>query len=195
MPAVQREADDRESLALALVENLVRSDLNAVEGARAYVRLIEEFGLSQGAVGEAVGRSRVSVANAIRLLELPDDVLAAIERGDLSEGHGRAILQVPDHDQRKALAGDAQRRRLSVRATEAAARKLAASPAARKRPRRGPAWYDVSLAHDAIDGVYRVLGVPARVLADEAGCRVEIQIRSADELARFVRRLDELEDR
>jgi len=193
IPAVERVADEREALALALVENLVRSDLNAVETARAYVRLVEEFGLSQTALAEAVGRGRVSVANTLRLLDLPDEVLLSIERGELSEGHGRAILAVADHDERRILGRLVVERALSVRATEAAARKSGARRSTpRPRPPRAAGRYDGELANDAIDGLYRLLGVPARVVPQTEGCRIELAIASPAELATLVMRLDEL---
>ena len=88
IPALVREADDRTSLALALVENIVRADLDPVEQARGYARLQDEFGLSHAEVATAVGRSRSAVVNAHRLLGLPDEVLELLERGELSEGHG-----------------------------------------------------------------------------------------------------------
>jgi ParB family chromosome partitioning protein len=179
VPAVVREADDRESLALAVVENVVRADLSPVDQARAYARLGDEFGLSQAQIGEAVGRSRTAIANTVRLLDLPDEVLALLEEGALSEGHGRAILQVPDHAERRALGLRAARRGLTVRETEAAARRAAAgAPKARAR-RRAPAWYDADLANDAVDAVQRSLGLPARIACDAERCRVEISARSA----------------
>ncbi len=98
VPAIVRDASDREALALALVENVVRTDLDPIEEARAYARLCDEMGLTQANVAEAVGRSRVSVTNALRLLDLPDEVISMLERRELSEGHGRALLLAPDHD-------------------------------------------------------------------------------------------------
>jgi ParB family chromosome partitioning protein len=92
LPALVREADDRTSLALALVENIVRADLDPVEQARGYARLQDEFGLSHAEVATAVGRSRTAVVNATRLLGLPDEVLELLERGELSEGHGAMRL-------------------------------------------------------------------------------------------------------
>jgi ParB family chromosome partitioning protein len=194
IPAVVREADDRQSLALALVENVLREDLNPVEQARAYARLADEFELSQTGVAEAVGRSRVSVANSLRLLELPDDVLALLERGALSEGHGRAILQVADHEGRSALGRAAVSGDLTVRETEAAARALGRPGRAKPRRRRGPAWYDLDLANDAVDAVYRSLGLPARVTSSGDTCRLEVTVRSSEELARLVDALDRLGD-
>ena len=104
VPALVREADDRTSLALALVENIVRADLDPVEQARGYARLQDEFALSHAEVATAVGRSRTAIVNATRLLGLPDEVLELIERGDLSEGHGRALLQIEGQDERRDAA-------------------------------------------------------------------------------------------
>ena len=185
LPALVRDAGDRESLALALVENVVREQLNAVEQARAYARLADEFGLSQTEIAESVGRSRAGVANAIRLLDLPDDVLDLIEQGSLSEGHGRAVLQVPDHDARRELAQRVATRGLSVREAEAEARRTApATP--RRRPRRGPDWYDPDAANDTVDAIYRAFGLTARMTPDASGCRVEIRLRDPSELARLL---------
>ena len=110
VPALVREADDRTSLALALVENIVRADLDPVEQARGYARLQDEFGLSHAEVAIAVGRSRTAVVNATRLLGLPDEVLELIERGELSEGHGRALLQIEGQDERREAARGGRRR-------------------------------------------------------------------------------------
>jgi ParB family chromosome partitioning protein len=192
IPAVVREADDLEALALALVENVVRADLNAVEQARAYARLADEFGLTHAEIGEAVGRSRVSVANAVRLLDLPDDVLAMIEQGLLSEGHGRAILQVPEHGARRALGAAAARSGLSVRETEARARRSASgrSPA-KPAAASAPLWLDSDRAADVVDAVYRTLGLAARVVGDGSRCRVEIAVGSREELERLLHLLEQ----
>src|SRR5438132_6959196 len=104
VPALVRETDDRETLLLGLVENVAREQLSPIEEARAYALLIDEFGLSLGEIGERVGRSKPAVSNRLRLLELPDDVLAMIERGELTEGHARAVLAVPDSQGRRRLA-------------------------------------------------------------------------------------------
>ena len=125
IPALVRPVDDRDSLILALAENVAREDLNAVEQARAYAVLSDELDLSQTEIARRVGKSRPAVANTMRLLELPDAALGLIEDGTLSEGHGRAVLQVQGQDERLALARQAAKRGLSVRETEEAARRLA----------------------------------------------------------------------
>ena len=195
IPALVRTADDRESLALAIAENVVRSDLNAIETARAYARLADEFAATHAEIGEAVGRSRVAVSNALRLLTLPADVLARIERGELSEGHGRALLQLEDHGERSAVASRVVERGWTVRQTEAAARSDAPARARRRRGPAGPSWYDVELANDAIDGVYRTFGLASRVSSSGDACTLEITLPTADALAQLVARLGSLEPR
>jgi ParB family chromosome partitioning protein len=165
IPALVRESDDRDSLLLALVENVAREDLSPIEEARAYAVLIDEFGLSLGEVADRVGRSKPSVSNRIRLLELPDDVIGLLERGSISEGHARAILGVPGQDQRRALARQVVRKGLSVRATERAAR----FGGARTKPRRARR-IDPALAEDARLAVEAVAGAPVRV----SDTRIEI---------------------
>ena len=142
IPALVRESDDRESLVLALVENVAREDLSPIEEARAYAVLMDEFALSLGEVAERVGRSKPTVSNRVRLLELPEDVLGLVERGLLTEGHARAILSVPGHDDRRALARKVVAQGLSVRATERAARWAGAQTKPRKTRRIDPALAD-----------------------------------------------------
>ncbi len=197
VPAIVRRADERQTLILALVENVVREDLNAVETARGYAALIDELDLTPTEVAERVGRSRPAIANALRLLDLPDEVLDAIASGSLSEGHGRAILQVEDHDARRRLARQAQEQGLSVREVEALAR--AGAPAAKRRSPRtargagGPAWLDHDLAAAATDACYRALGAVGRVVPTRDGVRLEIRIGSEEQLAALVDRLEALE--
>ena len=122
VPAIVRRHDDAASLEVALIENMAREDLNPVEEARACAALVEELGLTREEVGLRVGRSRVAVSNLIRLLDLPDEALALLERGELSEGHGRALLTAGDHRRRRELARAAAREGWSVRTLEARAR-------------------------------------------------------------------------
>jgi len=118
IPAVVRDLSDQEMLELALIENLQREDLDPIERATAYRKLMEQFGLTQEQVAEAVGGSRPSVANALRLLELPSEVQASISRGRISEGHGRALLMLESPVERLVAWKSVEERGLSVRETE-----------------------------------------------------------------------------
>jgi ParB family transcriptional regulator, chromosome partitioning protein len=160
LPALVREADDRDTLLLALVENVAREQLSPVEEARAYASLVDEFELSLGEVAERVGRSKSSVSNRLRLLELPEEVLWMVARGELTEGHARAVLSLPDHDARKKLAKRIARDGMSVRAAE----KAAQDGGAARRPRSVPA-VDPALAERARGAAERLTGLPARVSA------------------------------
>ena len=172
VPALVRAADDRESLLLALVENVAREQLSPVEEARAYAVLLDEFELSLADVAERVGRSKPSVSNRVRLLELPEDVLGMLERGQLSEGHARAVLAVPDYEQRRALARRIVREGLSVRAAERVAR----FSGARRRPRRATLPVDPALATRVRTALQSLIGRPTRIR------RGRIEIEYADEL-------------
>ncbi len=158
LPAVIREADDRDTLLLGLVENVARENLSPVEEARGYALLLDEFELSLGDVSERVGRSKPAISNKVRLLELPDDVLAMVERGELQEGHARAVLAVPDQTERRRLARKIVAQGMSVRAAERAAR----WSGARTKPRtKTPV--DPALARRVKDGLGRITGLEVRV--------------------------------
>src|SRR5205085_7494226 len=133
IPAVIRRNDDAASFELALIENMAREDLNPVEEARACAALVEELGLTREQVGLRVGRSRVAISNLIRLLELPDEALELIERGELTVGHGRALLLTDDHAARRPLARAAADGRWSVRELESRARTGGTEPLRRRR--------------------------------------------------------------
>jgi ParB family chromosome partitioning protein len=122
IPAIVREREDAEALEAALVENMAREDLNPIEEARACAALVEELGLTREDVGRRVGRSRVAVSNLVRLLDLPDEAIELVQEGQLSEGHGRALLLAHEHGERRRLAGEAAEQGWSVRITEERAR-------------------------------------------------------------------------
>jgi ParB family transcriptional regulator, chromosome partitioning protein len=137
IPAIVREREDAEALEAALVENMAREDLNPIEEARACAALVEELGLTREDVGRRVGRSRVAVSNLVRLLDLPDEVIALLQDGALSEGHGRALLLAHDHDARRRLAREAVDQGWSVRVTEERARATNAATEPGGAPTRG----------------------------------------------------------
>ena len=182
VPAVVRTADDRDTLLLGLVENVAREQLTPIEEARAYAVLIDEFSLSLGEVAERVGRSKPSVSNRIRLLELPDDVLGMVERGQLSEGHARAVLAVPDHEGRRRLAREIVRRGLSVRAAEQRAKWAGA----RQRPRTHSAPVDPALADRVRSAMEQLTGRQSRVLPG----RVELPFGDEHDLAELAEALE-----
>jgi ParB family chromosome partitioning protein len=181
VPALVREADDRETLLLGLVENVAREELSAVEEARAYALLLDEFELSLGDLAERVGKAKPTVSNRLRLLELPDDVLGLVERGELTEGHARAVLAVPDQDGRRRLARQIVRRGMSVRAAERAARWAGAKTKPRKVAKVDPA-----LAERARKAAERLTGFPARIVSG----RIEIAFTDETELAELVEALE-----
>jgi ParB family chromosome partitioning protein len=183
VPAVIREADDRDTLLLGLVENVARENLSPIEEGRAYAVLIDEFGLSLGEVVDRVGKSKPTVSNRIRLLELPEDVLGMVARNELSESHARAVLAVPDHDLRRKLAKRIVREGLSVRAAERAAR----SAGARTKERRVSA-VDPALAARVKDAFRLLTGFEAKVGA--AGLQVPVDGDAGlEELAEALERL------
>jgi ParB family chromosome partitioning protein len=182
VPALVREAGDRETLLLGLVENVARENLSPVEEARAIAMLLDEFGLALGEVAERIGKSKPAVSNRVRLLELPEDVLAMIERKQLTEGHARAVLAVPDHDGRRRLAREIVRKGMSVRAAERAARWAGA----KKKPRRQTVRLDPTLVARAKQAADRITGFSSRVTRG----RLEIPFADEAELEELVEALE-----
>ena len=182
IPALVRPADEVASLEIALAENVAREDLNSIEEAQAYAALVDEFGVTHEHVAELVGRSRVAVTNLLRLLELPDDVQRLIEQGEMSEGHGRALLALPDHEQRRKVARLVIAQGLSVRQVEALVRKLNAEGAG-SAPAARPAAPDFS---DLVDELYGVLEAPVRISSGARGGSIQIAFKSRAELERIV---------
>ena len=181
LPAVVREADDSDALLLGLVENIAREQLSPVEEARAYASLVDEFELSLAEVAERVGRSKSAVSNRLRLLELPEEVLWMLARGDLTEGHARAVLSLPDDDARRRLANRIAKEGLTVRAAERAAQE----GGARRRPRRVTAL-DPVLVDRVRSALEHLTGLPVRV----GGGAVQIRFGDETRLAELAEALD-----
>ncbi len=190
IPALIRDRDDAEALEAALIENMAREDLNPVEEARACAALVEELGLTRESVGLRVGRSRVAVTNLMRLLDLPDDVLELLQRGELSEGHGRALLLAGDHGDRSRLARSAVAECWSVRALETRARDAgarSASPPVRARAIAHPDQH--AAAEQIADALGGALGIEVTVKPRGDGYRVELQFDDPGEALALARRL------
>ena len=188
VPAVVRDPEEAERLQAALIENMVREDLNPVDEARACAALVEDLGLSKEELAKRVGRSRPAVSNLIRLLDLPDEVLGLLESGELSEGHGRALLGVAGNDVRRRLARDAAKGGWSVRETENRV-KLAGQP---KTKRGSPKRLDPEQAaalRDAADRLESALGHEVEVRPKGEEIAVEIRFEDLDEALALARRL------
>jgi ParB family chromosome partitioning protein len=181
LPALIRQADDRDTLLLGLVENVAREDLSPVEEARAYASLIDEFELTLGDVAERVGRSKPSVSNRLRLLELPEDVLWMLARGELTEGHARAVLSIPDDESRRRLARRIAHSGMPVRAAEKAAQENGA-----RRRHRAVSRLDPAAAERVRSAAERLTGKPARVVGD----RLEIRFGDETGLAELAESLE-----
>jgi ParB family chromosome partitioning protein len=185
VPALVRETDDRETLLLGLVENVAREQLSPVEEARAYAVLVDEFELSLGEIAERVGHSKPAVSNRMRLLDLPEEVLAMLERGDLTEGHARAVLAVPENEGRRRLARAIVQKGMTVRAAERAARWAGATTKPRREPRT---TVDPALAERVRVALERATGFRPRVGMH----KVEIPVKDEHELAELAEALERL---
>src|SRR3954452_3731568 len=189
VPAMLRQTDDWERLDIALAENMARQNLNAVEEARACAMLVDDLGITKEEVGRRVGRSRVAVSNLIRLLELPDEALTMIESGELSGGHGRALLLAKEQSQRLRLARDGRAEGWSVRETERRARELDDAP---RRRYRGALVIHPDL-EDAIgaaeDSLAAALGHEVRIRPRASGFRVEFEVEHPREGVELAERL------
>jgi len=183
VPALVREADDRDTLLLSLVENVAREQLSPVEEARAYALLIDEFNLSLGDLAERVGKAKPTISNRIRLLDLPEEVLWMLVRGELTERHARAVLAVPDHEARKKLAKRIVEQGLTARAAE----RIAKESGARRKPRKKTS-VDPALAERVRDAFRQATGFEARVAPDH----VEIEFRDEHELEELAEALEQL---
>jgi len=180
VPVFAREISDAESLELALVENIQRDDLLPLEEATAYQRLINEFGHTQEEVAERVGKSRPAVANALRLLRLPESIKQDLTRGRLTAGHARVLLSIDDADAQVRASKQIQARQMSVRDAEqlAAARKGGTRPVARD-PHRGALERELSSA----------LGTRVRITPKGRGGKIEIEFYSPEELQGLIDRI------
>ena len=195
IPAIIREFDDRAMLTLALVENLQRADLNPLDEARGYQRLVEEFGLTQHQVAEAVGKDRTTVTNLLRVLSLPAGVRAMLEQGHITAGHARALLPIKDERRQLELASEIVARQLSVREVEGRARTLTNGRKSDPRKRPGLAQSTASASQLGADPTVREIeeqlrkrlqtDVQVQPLGNDRGV-VRISYYSGDDLERVL---------
>jgi ParB family chromosome partitioning protein len=191
VPALVRSRDDSAALEVALIENMAREDLNPVEEARACAALVEELSLTREDVGRRVGRSRVAVSNLLRLLDLPDDILDLLERRELTEGHGRALLLAEDHADRRRLGREAAQEGWTVRVLEAKAREANSADGGRPAGRAGRVHPDQAAAATEVgEALARALGVEVRVRPTASGgYRAELSFEDAAQAHELAARL------
>jgi ParB family chromosome partitioning protein len=185
VPALLREEGSADRMQTALIENVAREDLNPVDEARACATLVEDLGLSKEELARRLGRTRPAISNLIRLLDLPDEVLELLSAGELSEGHGRAILQAQGNDVRRRLARDAVAGGWSVRETERRAKAAGVTRTIRvvAHPDREAAMLR---AEEALEEAF---GRGVRVRAARKGLRAELRFDDIDELLEFSRHI------
>ena len=181
VPVVVVEADDRTVMELALIENLQRQDLNPMEEAEGYRVLTEEYGLTQEQAAARVGKSRPAVANALRLLALPEDVRSLVEKGELSAGHARAVLSLPTPARQRAAAQKILTLRLSVRQAEAMCKRLAAEEK-KPEPAKRPAVNYIAECEKALT---RRLDRKVRIVGGKRKGRVELEFYGEEDLQRL----------
>lgn len=180
VPAIIRDASDSQALQMALVENLQREDLNPLEAAEAYQKLVDEFGLTQEDLAGRLGKDRSSVANSLRLLRLPRRIRDDVAQGTLSEGHARALLGLEGAADQLKARDEVVRRGLNVRGTEALVRRLrGAGVKARRQPSQDPNLGALE------DRLRTALGTRVRIVADGKGGTLQIAYFSSDDLTRI----------
>ncbi len=180
VPVVVIEADDKKAMELALIENLQRSDLTPIEEARGYQQLIGEYGLTQEQVADRVSKSRPAVANAMRLLSLPDELLSLVEEGRLTAGHARALLSLKDTRQQLAVAQKVINLQLSVRQTEAMCKKLSKAV---KAPEPKPV--EVDYLAECEKTLSRRLGRGVKIVSGKRKGKIELEYYGQEDLQRL----------
>jgi ParB family chromosome partitioning protein len=186
VPAIVRDEAEAERLQTALIENMAREDLNPVDEARACAALVEDLGLSKEELARRLGRSRSAISNLIRLLDLPDEALELLASGELSEGHGRALLMARGNDARRRLAREAAAGGWSVRETERRAKEAAG---AARRVKVVPHPDQEAALTRAEESLEQALGTGVHVRAARRGIRAELRFEDLDELHAFARSL------
>jgi ParB family chromosome partitioning protein len=189
VPVVVKEVNaghQAQLLEMALIENIQREDLNPIDQAAAYERLSSDFGMTQEEIATAVGKDRSSVANHMRLMKLPQEVRAEVAGGRLSMGHARALLAITDEGGQRQVAREVIARNLSVRETEAMAKRIVRDSSA--APRSAPVVSDVH-TRAAEDKLRMTLGTRVRINRRGKGGRIEIDFGSEDELQRLYEHL------
>lgn len=190
VPAILIEADDRKAMELGLIENLQREDLNPMEEAQGYETLIQEHGMTQEEVAQRVGKSRPAVANALRLLNLPENLKPLVEDGKLSGGHARALLPIKDQDLQARLAQRIIDEDLSVRQVEALVKRLTQADTPKKKPQESP--LAIYLA-DAEKNLSARFGRKVKIISGRKKGKIELEYYNPDDLDLLLQALEQLQ--
>ncbi|MBE6037525.1 MAG: ParB/RepB/Spo0J family partition protein [Clostridiales bacterium] len=189
VPCLVRELTEEQNMLIALIENMQREDLNAIEEAEAIEKMISRYGLTQEQVSKSLGRSRPYITNALRLLKLPEEVRELVVDGKLSAGHARAIAGIPDADRQVSAARRAVEMEWSVRETEAYAGEKKKKPAAKKKGRAANRNQEVKAVEEELK---QILGTKVNLVLGTRKGKIEIEYYSREELDRLIELLQSL---
>lgn len=184
IPALIREASDLEASAVALIENIQREDLNPLEEARAYQQLIDQYGLTQDEVSRRVGKSRPFIANMVRLLNLPGEIIDLVKEGLLTAGHARALLALPDDESRRKAAYRVIKRNMTVRQTEEYVKGIAEAIGKKSLPRKRPDW-----CKEVKKKFQEYFGTRVRISSRGNSGKIVIEFNGREELQRIINNL------
>lgn len=173
---VREPRDEKHRMAMTLIENLQREELNPIEVALGYLRLMKEFGINQTALAEEVGKSKATISNTLRLLELSDEIQKALQYGQVSEGHGRALLTITDPNLRHAVFQKLVANKLSVRETEALAREMEAGPVADGAPAKNKTEAKSADLRALEESLQQILGTKVVIRTKKVASKGSIQI-------------------
>lgn len=182
VPVIIKDVEDRDSLELALIENIQREDLNPIEEARAYQYLIDKFGITQERLSEVLGKARATIANTLRLLKLPQEIQEEIRKGRISFAHGRTLLEIADPNQQRRLAREIIAKGLSVRQLESLTR---LHPARASRHRSKHTAVREPLVTILEEELQQFLATKVRVIKGKKRGRIQIEFYSAEDLQRI----------
>jgi ParB family transcriptional regulator, chromosome partitioning protein len=180
IPAIIKEASDLDSLELSIIENIQRENLNPIDQAKAYKRLQEEFSMTQEKVADTIGKDRATVANILRLLNLPAKIQEYVSRGTISMGHARAILSLDTESEQARLCTKVIKEDLSVRDTESYAKKMSLHKAKSKKIEEDPN------IHSLEQELREMFGTKVRILKSKKGGKIEIEFYSDTDLSRVI---------
>ena len=186
---VRTPRDEKHRMALTLIENLQRADLNPIEVALGYLRLMKEFGINQTALADEVGKSKAAISNTLRLLDLPEEIQKALQFGQLTEGHGRALLQIGDPNLRHAVFQKVLENKLSVRETEALAREMEAGPVPEPETKQRKVVAKPADLRALEESLQQVLGtkVVVKTKKDPSKGSIQIHFFSFDDFDRIIK--------